>query len=335
MLKKAVFMTNAVGNIASVYPEDIQTRLRAQVELLPGIVTENDLGARRDELKEVEVLFSTWGMLSLTEEQIKEYLPKLQYVFYAAGSVQYFARPFLNLGIKVYSAWAANAVPVAEYAVAQIVLAGKGFFQSARRYYMKDRAAAAAFTAGQPCNYGIRVGLIGAGMIGKMVAERLQVYEYEVLVYDPFVSDETLAALGARRAELKEIFSTCQIISNHVANLPSTVGMINAELLHSMLPNVTFINTGRGAQVDENALIQAMIDEPDRTAVLDVTFPEPPVEGSPLLTLPNIFMTPHIAGSLGNEVARMGKYMAIECEKMLAGQPTQYEVSLKMLETMA
>ena len=335
MLKKAVFMTNGVGNIPNVYPEEIQNRLRAQVELLPGIVTESDLEARRDELKEVEVLFSTWGMLPLTEEQIKTYLPKLQYVFYAAGSVQYFARPFLNLGIKVFSAWAANAVPVAEYAVAQIVLAGKGFFQSARRYYRQDRAAAAAFTAGQPCNYGIRVGLIGAGMIGKMVAERLQDYEYEVLVYDPFVSDETLAALGAKRAELAEIFATCQIISNHVANLPSTVGMINAQLLHSMLPNATFINTGRGAQVDENALIQAMIDEPDRTAVLDVTFPEPPVEGSPLLTLPNIFMTPHIAGSLGKEVARMGKYMAIECEKTLAGQPTQYEVTLKMLETMA
>ena len=208
MLKKAVFMTNGVGNIPNVYPEEIQNSLRAQVELLPGIVTESDLEARRDDLKEVEVLFSTWGMLPLTEEQIKTYLPKLQYVFYAAGSVQYFARPFLNLGIKVFSAWAANAVPVAEYAVAQIVLAGKGFFQSARRYYMKDRSAAATFTAGQPCNYDIRVGLIGAGMIGKMVAERLQDYEYEVLVYDPFVSDETLAALGAKRAELAEIFAT-------------------------------------------------------------------------------------------------------------------------------
>jgi len=335
MLKKAVFMTNGVHNIPTVYPEDIQNRLRAQVDLLPGVVTENDLEARKDELSQVEILFSTWGMLPLTEDMIETYLPKLQYVFYAAGSVQYFARPFLNKGIKVYSAWAANAVPVAEYAVAQIVLAGKGFYQAARRYYMKDRAAASAFTAGQPCNYGIRVGLIGAGMIGRMVAERLQDYEYEVLVYDPFVSDETLASLGAKRASLEEIFSTCQIISNHVANLPSTVGMINAELLHSMLPNATFINTGRGAQVDEDALIREMTACPDRTAILAVTFPEPPVEGSPLLTLPNIFMTPHIAGSMGKEVARMGKYMLIECEKVLANQPTQYEVSLKMLETMA
>lgn len=335
MLKKAVFMTNGVHNIPTVYPEDIQNRLHAQVDLLPGVITENDLEPRKEELKEVEIIFSTWGMLTLTEEEIETYFPRLQYVFYAAGSVQFFARPFLNKGIRVFSAWAANAVPVAEYAVAQIVLAGKGFYQSARRYYMKDRAAAAAFTDGQPCNYGIRVGLIGAGMIGRMVAERLQGYEYEVLVYDPFVGDETLAKLGAKRASLQEIFSTCQIISNHVANLPSTVGMINAELLHSMLPNATFINTGRGAQVDEDALIREMIACSDRTAVLDVTFPEPPVDGSPLLTLPNIFMTPHIAGSLGKEVARMGKYMAIECEKTLAGQPTQYEVSLKMLETMA
>lgn len=335
MLKKAVFATNTVHNISRVYPEDIQNCLRAQVELLPGVVTEDDLEARKEELREVEIIFSTWGMLTLTEEQIEKYLPKLQYVFYAAGSVQFFARPFLHKGIRVFSAWAANAVPVAEYAVAQIVLAGKGFYQSARRYYLKDRAAAFSFTEGQPCNYGIRVGLIGAGMIGRMVAERLQDYEYEVLVYDPFVSNETLEAVGAKRASLEEIFSTCQIISNHVANLPSTVGMINAKLLHSMLPNATFINTGRGAQVDEDALIREMIACPDRTAVLDVTFPEPPEEGSPLLTLPNIFMTPHIAGSMGKEVARMGKYMAVECEKALAGQSVQYEVSLKMLETMA
>ena len=64
----------------------------------------------------------------LTEEQIAEYLPSLKAVFYAAGSVQAFARPFLNRGIQVFSAWAANAVPVAEYTVAQIILAGKGFY---------------------------------------------------------------------------------------------------------------------------------------------------------------------------------------------------------------
>lgn len=335
MLKKAVFMTNAVENIERVYPQNVQDVLRGQVQMLNGVVTADTLEKRKEELRDVSVVFSTWGMPQLTEQEIGDYLPSLEYVFYAAGSVQYFARPFLNLGVRVFSAWAANAVPVAEYAVAQIVLSGKGCFAAMRRYRDYNRQCAGQLVQSLPCNYGIRVGLIGAGMIGRMVAERLKAYEYEVLVYDPFVSDSVLEGLNARRASLAEIFSTCQIISNHSANLPSTVGLICEKLLCSMLPNATFINTGRGAQVDEKALARAMEECPDRTALLDVTWPEPPEADSPLLRLPNVFLTPHIAGSLGQEVARMGKYMAEECELALSGAPVRYEVSLKMLETMA
>ena len=68
---------------------------------------------------------------------------------------------------------------------------------------------------------------------------------------------------------------------------------------------------------------------------LDVTFPEPPAADSPLNALPNVFLTPHIAGSKGREVERMGAYMAEECARWLSGAPTPYEVTLPMLETMA
>ena len=332
---RAAFITNSPELIDRVYPESVRQRLNGLLDLLPGVLTEETLNVRAEELKDVSVLLSTWGMPALAQQRIAEIFPNLQALFYGAGSVQAFARPFLSSGVRVFSAWAANAVPVAEYAVSQIVLSGKGCFQAMRRCRDHDRADACRFVASQPCNYGIRVGLLGAGMIGRMVAERLKAFAYEVLVYDPFVSDETLNALGARRAELDEIFSTCQIISNHVANLPSTVGMINEILLRSMLPNATFINTGRGAQVDEAALARAMEECPDRTALLDVTFPEPPDADSPLLRLPNVFLTPHIAGSMGQEVARMGAYMADECARVLSGAAARYEVTPAMLETMA
>ena len=331
----AAFITNSPGLIERIYPENVREKLDERLELLPGVLTEEALAARAEETRNVRVLLSTWGMPALTRERIAESFPNLQYLFYGAGSVQGFARPFLESGVRVFSAWAANAVPVAEYTVSQIVLSGKGCFQAMRRYRDHGRADAIRFVASQPCNYRIRVGLLGAGMIGRMVAERLRAYEYEVLVYDPFVADETLAALGARRATLEEIFSTCQIISNHVANLPATVGMIDERLLLSMLPNATFINTGRGAQVDEAALARAMEACPDRTALLDVTWPEPPEADSELLRLPNVFLTPHIAGSLGREVARMGAYMAEECARVLSGEAARYEVTPAMLETMA
>ena len=97
----------------------------------------------------------------------------------------------------------------------------------------------------------------------------------------------------------------------------------------------TFINTGRGAQVNEPDLIRFLAERPDVTALLDVTYPEPPAKDSPLFDLENVILTPHIAGSMGNEVWRMAEYMLKEFRCYISGEPTKYSVSLKMLETMA
>ena len=172
-------------------------------------------------------------------------------------------------------------------------------------------------------------------MIGSMVLETLKAYDVETLVYDPFASDEKLEKLGARRASLEEIFSQCQTISNHIANLPATQKMLRYEHFSRMLPNAVFLNTGRGAQVVEEDLVRALQEEPGRTAVLDVTLPEPPEADSPLWKLENVVLTPHIAGSSGQEVARMGAYMQQEFFRLLAGQPVRFEVTEKLLETMA
>ena len=114
-----------------------------------------------------------------------------------------------------------------------------------------------------------------------------------------------------------------------------TVGMLTGALFSLMKPHAAFINTGRGAQVDENGMIAALREVPTRVAVLDVTWPEPPAADSPLYTLPNVFLTPHIAGSIGNEVHRMAEFMAEECRRFDAGLPVRYRVTEAMLETMA
>lgn len=111
--------------------------------------------------------------------------------------------------------------------------------------------------------------------------------------------------------------------------------MLDGHLFSLMRPNATFLNTGRGAQVVEDDLVRVLRERPDLTAILDVTMPEPPVEGHPFHSLPNCILTPHIAGSLGDEVHRMAEYMAEEYQLYVSGQPTRYEVSMKMLETMA
>ena len=335
--KQAIFFNDNSWRFPVLYPEELRARIRARADFSDQIYSSKDLDdpALAGLFARTQVIFSSWWMPALTEAQIAAHFPSLEAVYYAAGTVQYFARPFLKRGVRVFSAWAANGVPVVEFTVAQIVLAGKGYFQSLRRYRERDRKAAFAYTMSLPCNYNIRVGILGAGVIGREVMARLKAYQYEVLAYDPYVSDEVLSSLGAKRASLEEIFSTCQIISNHVANLPATVGMIDGKLLHSMLPNAAFINTGRGAQVVESELIAALKERPDRTALLDVTWPEPPEEGSEFYTLPNVFLTPHIAGSQNNEWARMALYMVEEFERTEDHLPVRYEVTEKMLETMA
>ena len=295
----------------------------------------NDVISSPEAFRDTEYIFSTWSMPVFTEQEIAACFPSLRAIFYAAGTVQAFAKPFLANGVSVFSAWAANGVPVAEYTVAQIVLACKGFFATCRLTGQHRRPEAKEVMKKYPGNYGCKIGLIGVGMIGSMVAERLKAYRYEVLAFDPFCSEEKAARLGVKLCSLETIFSECQVISNHLANNPQTVGMLDGKLFDLMKESATFINTGRGAQVVEADLAKVLSEKPYATAILDVTYPEPIQEGNPLWEMENVFLTPHIAGSQGDECYRMAEYMLEEFVAFTSGKPTRFSVSEAMLATMA
>ena len=332
---KTIILCEAENHYRTVYAPVVRDRLTSLTDCDCALYRKADVLADPAKFADTEYIFSTWGMPAFTEEEIKADLPALKAVFYGAGSVQGFARPFLNCGVKVFSAWAANAVPVAEYTVAQIILAGKDFFVQSRLLAAEDRAAAVARHGGHFGNYRKRVGLIGCGMIGSLVAEMLKVYDLEVLAFDPFMTPEKAQKLGVTPCSLEELFATCSVVSNHLANNAQTQKMLTYKHFSAMLPYATFLNTGRGAQVVEEDLVRALAERPDLTAVLDVTHPEPSPAGHPFYSLPNCFMTPHVAGSLGGEVVRMAEYMVDEYEALTEGRPVRYEVTLKMLETMA
>ncbi len=323
------------AGIRRVYDEETRRELEALFDFYPGVYRKEDILAGA--IPDAEALFSTWGMPGLSADEWAASVPDLKIVFYGAGSVQGFARPILARGAKVISAWQANSVPVIEYAAAQIILANKGFYQ-ASRLCSRDRASrgeASKYFGSFRGNYDTAVGLIGLGAIGSGVAQRLREYRLKVYAYDPYCSAEKAASLGVTLESLDFIFSHCLTISNHVANIPATRGMLTYRLFSQMLPNATFINTGRGAQLIEDDLIRALREEPGRTAVLDVTDPEPSPEGHPFYELDNVVLTPHIAGSAGAECFRMGCYMLEEARRYLSGEELKYNVTLKMLETMA
>ncbi len=332
---KAVFLCNDKNNPERVFSEDTRKALNCFTGLTDEVFSKDGVFNNTSLFKDTEYVFSTWGMPEFTEEEIKDIFPSLRCIFYAAGTVQYFAKPFLNCGIKVFSAWAANAVPVAEYTVAQIILANKGFFACSRYQSTGELEKASVYKECYPGSFGEYAGIIGAGMIGSLVIEMLKNYNLKIKVFDPFLSDEKAQKLGVTKCSLKEVFSDCFVVSNHLANNSETKGMLKKEHFESMRKYATFLNTGRGAQVVEDDLCEVLSAREDLTAILDVTDPEPPDAGHRFYSLQNCILTPHIAGSYGDEVKRMGEYMLTEYKKFTEGTKSEYEVTPKMLETMA
>jgi phosphoglycerate dehydrogenase-like enzyme len=269
-------------------------------------------------LPDVDVLLTGWGCPRISPE-VLEAAPKLQAILHAAGSVKAIVdASAFERGIQVSSAAHANALPVAEFTVAAVVLAGKRAFRLAAQYRTDPH--------GMPGSYGTTVGLLGASRIGRMVAERLRSFDLDVLISDPYLTEAEAAELGAELVSNDELFSRSDILSVHAPLLPETTGLVDARLLGLLRDGSVLINTARGKIIDAAALehecVSGRID-----AVLDVTDPEPLPPDSALLDLPNVFVTPHVAGAVGNEIARLGELAVSELERLTAGQPLQHAIS--------
>jgi phosphoglycerate dehydrogenase-like enzyme len=167
----AIYLSDKPDNIVRVYTSETKARIAEEYTVRDGIYQSLDLC--ENDLRDTEVIFSTWGMPALSNEEISTYFPRLRAIFYAAGSVQAFARPFIERGIRVFSAWQANALPVVEYAVSQILLANKGFYQSTVRMRENGKKAASSFFKHYPGNYNAKVGILGDGAIGAKVIREL------------------------------------------------------------------------------------------------------------------------------------------------------------------
>ena len=284
-------------------------------------------------LAEAEVIFSGWGGAKMDEPFLAA-APKLRAVFYGAGSVRgIVTEAFWDRGIVLCSAWGANAVPVAEYTLGQVLFALKRGWHHVRalRRERQWRRQDAAVCGG----YGSTVGIISLGMVGRAVCRRLEPFEVDVLAYDPFVTEAVADELGVRLCGLDEIFTRCDVVSLHTPKLKVTEGMITGEHFSSMKPNATFINTARGAVVREAEMIDVLRRRSDLLAVLDVTEPEPPADGSALWTLDNVVLTPHIAGSMGSECNRHGRYMVDELRRFAAGEALKWSITRETAASLA
>ena len=273
------------------------------------ILEKNDVFVGSKLCRNIRYLFSTWDMPKLSKNEIADHFPSLEAIFYAAGDISYFSIPFEQRGVKIFSAQFENSIPVAEFVVAQVILANKGYFQAHNAYksgfWRLGFKRARAMSLRKPGNIGSTVGIIGLGTIGSLVAKKLKSFDLKIAVYDPYVDEDKIQNAGAVRAGLEELFESCDVISNHLPDILDTRKILGYRHFSAMKQHATFINTGRGRQVDEKGFVKAMRESPTKAALLDVTRREPPDPISPLYRTRNIFLSPHIAGSQGNEVDRL------------------------------
>ncbi|MFJ4471847.1 hydroxyacid dehydrogenase [Streptomyces sp. NPDC089424] len=323
----AVFAMDPV-HLPLLFPPPLLARLRRAADVDPALVVRDftdrtDPGVTRA-LSRAEVLITGWGCPHLDEDVLGA-APALRAVLHAAGSVRALVGEALwRRGVAVSSAVTGNAVPVAEYTLAMILLAGKDVFAHRERFRATHARPDAARTAATG-NLGRRVGVVGASRVGRRLLELLRPHDFEILLHDPYVDAAGAAALGARAVTLEALLAGSDVVTLHAPDLPGTHHMLNRERLALIRDGGVLVNTARGALVDHAALTDELVAG-RLSAILDVTEPEPLPADSPLYTLPNVFLTPHVAGALGNELERLGRLVVEELERLASGRPLAHQV---------
>ncbi len=312
--------------------EDV-ARLAALTDLALPRIDPAALSARADLLREAELIVSSWHMPVLDKEFLAR-APRLRALFHAAGTIKHLVTDASwARNIRITSAALENAKPTAEFAFAEIILSLKRTWprimalREQQRYLQHDPLAAGCYQR--------TVGLLSLGKIGRLVAQRLASLEVRVIAYDPFIAPAAAEELGVQLRPLAEVFATADVVSCHMPLTEQTAQSLGRDHFTRMKPGATFINTARGGLVDEAALIAVLRARPDLCAVLDVTESEPPAPDSPLFSLSNVVLTPHIAGSGGLECRRLGRMMVAEVERYVTGQPLQGEVFREQLKILA
>lgn len=319
-LRNRLFQDETIANMRGV----------AELVFLDGAV--DDRAALRQTLAGADVAVSSWGTPSL-DAGLLDAAPNLRLVLHAAGSVKPIVSDALFArGIRVISSAVVLSEGVSEFALGQTIAAVKDVFQRTQDlraglwHEHKSRVREL---------YGLTVGVVGCGFAGAHYIELLKPFRVNTLVYDPFVSDQKLADLGARRSTLDELLTGSDVVSLHAPSIPETRHLVNRRTLSLMKPDAILINTARGSLIDEAALAEALQAGKLRYALIDVTDPEPPAADSPLRQLENCILTPHIAGLANNGQLKIGDHVWRELQSFIADRPSRYEVRQSDLATMA
>jgi phosphoglycerate dehydrogenase-like enzyme len=301
----------------------------------PVCVDDLDDPAISERLAGVEVLLTGWGAPRLDRERLDR-LPKLKAMLHCAGTIRpQVTDEFWRRGIRASTVAEVNAAPVAEFTLAAVIFAGKKAPFIAADPDVRRINGRLVDRYGELSNFGRTIGIVGFSRVGRRVVDLLQQLDgVTCLVSDPYADPDEVRAAGGEPVGLDELVSRVDVLSLHAPELPSTRNMIGAAQLAALPDHATLINTGRGSLVDTAAL-EAECASGRINAILDVTEPEPLPADSVLFSLPNVMITPHLAGSLGSELYRMTDAALDELERYAAGDPLIDEITSEDLQLSA
>lgn len=329
----AAFAMNTTS-FHGVFTDSTLSRIESMARVVdPRPLTEFSSSAAQHTLRNVEILITSWGCPPI-DADVLDSAPNLRFIVHAAGTVKLIMRDeVFRRGIHVASCAAANAVPVAEFTVASIVFglkrAGRFTDQLHRTHAARDETVMPVIGTNNAV-----IGLVGASRVGREVTRMLRAMNVRTLISDPYITVDDAALLGAEHVSLDELCARCDVLSLHAPLTPDTRGMIGSRELGLLHDGALVVNTARGPLIDTDALVDE-VRSGRLDAYLDVTDPEPLPAQSPLYGLPNVTLTPHIAGALGNEETRLGDMACAEIRRHIRGEALRHQVEYADLARIA
>ena len=308
-----------------IYPDTVVDEINKHCDLLKIAVDKTDYNNLDIPYEEINILFTGWGSPQIDRTLLIK-TPNLKIVFHGGGTIRGISsEDLLNSNIKIVSMAQQNAIPVAYFTLSQILFSLKTGWQ-----YTKGSHSTEFTTNDIKGFYQSTVGLISYGIIARKVRDLLPP-EIRVNVYDPYVSEIESQQEKINLVSLKTLFKESDVISLHAPDIPETYQLVRKEHFALMKPNATFINTARSRIVNHSNLIEIFSKREDLFAVLDVLEDTSQDEQTTLSQMRNIAITPHIAGSLGNECSFLGHSVVQELIRFCQDEPLQHEVTYNKL----
>lgn len=272
------------------------------------------------------------GLFVPVSGKVMDVMPELRLVGVSrAGLENVNVAEATKRGVLVLNVQGRNAHAVSDFAIGMMLSECRNIARAHKA--VKDGEWRKTFTNSDcvPELHGKTIGLVGFGHIGRLTAKKLAGFDVRVIVYDPYTPEDVIRSLGAEKTELKDLMKNSDFISLHARLSEKNKGMIGTEEISLMKPTAYLINTSRAGLVDQAALEKALSEKKLMGAALDVFETEPLPKDSLLMTLDNVTLTTHIAGTTTDALTNSPYLLMEDAAKFLEKGDSQFIVNREVL----